>query len=178
MNIQNINKKLQVIQNYYNYLGSILTRGYNNNIHELDNIYDNIKQNESFENDDSDESSEEESEDDQLFGMKKTQSTFSTKKSNFCTPEEEDEELEEMDSDKIEETESDDSNDPTDEELEIKFNKQKSNILQFITKKSNVNEKVLEFINKPINTSDIFLYKTTSKYNKRLNKYVDLIKSY
>ena len=174
--MDNIDTKLQTIQNYYNYLGSILSRGYNNDITELNNIIKSI-------NDDMRPVTKQtyynyKKKENSLFSLDSSDEEKSSE-NNTDEEEEKDEDnytkLEKSESESESESESD--NDSSDNESRVSlydkfFGKNTSN-------SSNENtDKVEIFCNKSIETEKILLYKSTTKYIKKLKQYIELIKNY
>ena len=176
MEIDNINTKLETIQKYYNYLGSILSKGYNNDINELNNIIEKINE------DDTSITCEIDSEDQIDISLLTKQKYYNYKKKekslfSLDSSEEENEVGDKSESDKSEsenenENESEEGDDSRVSLYDRFFGKNSSN-------PSNDNtDKVEIFCNKSIDTEKILLYKSTTKYNKKLNLYMKLIKKY
>ena len=163
MEINNIDTKLKTIQNYYNYLGSILSKGYNNDINELNNIIEKI-------NEDNMNITRETDCDDQIDILLLTKQKYYNykKKENSLFSLDSSEEENDVD----EKSESKDANESRVSLYDRFFGKNTSN-------PSNENtDKVKIFCNKSIDIKKILLYKSTTKYIKKLKHYVKLIKNY
>ena len=177
MEINNIDTKLKTIQNYYNYLGSILSNGYNNDINELNNIIEKI-------NEDNMNITRETDCDDQIdillltkqkyYNYKKIENSLfsldSSEEENDVDEKSESESEEENDVD--EKSESEDANESRVSLYDRFFGKNTSN------PSSENTDKVKIFCNKSIDIKKILLYKSTTKYIKKLKHYVKLIKNY
>jgi hypothetical protein len=177
--MENIDTKLETIQNYYNYLGSILTKGYNNDINELNNIIKGINEN------DSDESSEDY--ENKLFvkqnyyNYKKNQKSLFSLNSLEENNDEDDNksESDKSESDKSESYKSESDKSESDSENESRISLYDRFFGKNTSNPSNENtDKVEIFWNKSIDTEKILLYKLTTKYIKKLKHYMELIKNY
>jgi len=169
--MDNIDTKLQTIQNYYNYLGSILSKGYNNDITELNNIIKSI-------NDDMRPITKQtyynyKKKENSLFSLDSSDEEKSELSSKNNTDEEEDKD--EDNYTKSEESESENGSSDNESRVSLYdrfFGKNTSN------SSSENTDKVEIFCNKSIDTEKILLYKSTTKYIKKLKHYIKLIKNY
>ena len=151
-----MDKQLKIIESCRNYLDSILFKGYNNNITIINTLVSHIKKipNLSLATNSESEQESEESDDE----------TINYKKSNFI-----DIESEELSSHENKESETENTDSDSDE----------FSLNHLISKNipiNGLNDKALIFINQPIDTSNILLYKK-HKSNQLMN-YIELIKSY
>ena len=179
MEVDNIDAKLQTIQNYYNYLGSILSKGYNNDINELNNIIDKINE------DDVSITHETDSEDQNDISLLTKQKYYNYKKkenSLFSLDSSE----EENDVDEKSESEKSESESEDDNESRVSLYDNESRVSLYdrffgknTSNPSNENtDKVEIFCNKSIDIEKILLYKSTTEYIKKLKHYMKLIKNY
>jgi hypothetical protein len=166
--MDNIDTKLQTIQNYYNYLGSILSKGYNNDITELNNIIKSIN-------------------DDMRPITKQTYYNYKKTENSLFSLDSSDEEKSELSNENnTDEEDKDEDNYTKSEKSESENESEDDNQSRvslydkyFGKNTSNENtDKVEIFRNKSIEIEKILLYKSTTKYIKKLKRYMKLIKNY
>ena len=166
-----INKKLEIIQDFHDYIGKILAKGYMNDDSTLDNLIDIItltdykdEDNITLEeseievdvSDEEEESEEEKSDDDE-------------EKSD----EEEKTDEEEIKTETSEEEEDDESNEPV----------KKTSYLSLFSKKQpdpvyNTSIKIDDFITNKNKIDNVLLYKNNTSYVDRLSNYLQYITTY
>jgi hypothetical protein len=157
-----MDKQLKIIESYRNYLDSILFKGYNNNITIINTLVSHIKKipNLSLATNSESEQESEES-DDEIINYK----------SNFI-----DIESEELSSHENKESDTENKESETED---TDSDSDEFSLNHLISKNipiNGLNDKALIFINQPIDTSNILLYKKHK--SKQLMNYIELIKSY
>ena len=167
--MDNIDTKLQTIENYYNYLGSILSKGYNNDITELNNIIKSIN-------------------DDMRPVTKQTYYNYKKKENSLFSLDSSDEEKSELsnenntdeDEDKDEDnyTKSEKSESESEDDTQSRVSLYDKYFGRNTNTSNENTDKVEIFRNKSIEIEKILLYKSTTKYIKKLKRYMKLIKNY
>ena len=160
-----INKKLEIIQDFHDYIGKILAKGYMNDDCTLDNLIDIITKTDY--NDKSDEDNitlEDEEEDDE---------------------EEKTEESEEEENEEEEKTEESEEEEKTvDSEEDDKYEPvKKISYLSLFSKKQpdpvyNTSVKIDDFITNKSKVENVLLYKNNTSYVDRLSNYLQYITTY